>query len=533
MMIKVSINDTRQNWRKSLVSKIFVKIGQRSKILWAISCLIFHQKKYGGKKINLNTIYQNLIMNLEIFQFYFFKSIFDIVCRIGDRILQAKQRNWSWKDAKIFATYNLRNPPATKNIIIDSDERVNRHLPKNHAFLPLEKFLSGNEMKLIIKYQGFVNISSPKNKTTPGRFNIQEIYSLKKGWCHIGCMGENFPSDTPSEIRYMLMCIPCRLKLSSGSDDFHLQLGVQEHITFLRDAKKYLKPCSIGSLQFLVKRQIHHYDARVTPKIERLTDKVIEALARGIVKNSYIRVEDKIHLDMLERIGRQISARATLKEIWIPTPITPTLTQKPIPSWDIGTSSSSDVSFSANDCSLSEIFPSPELSPVTVPDDEDSTDAEEPFFLRGSSRGLNKGSTKKNSQKGVKRRRSTSDPGISKVIKSEPPSLEKLPVPKVSKANLVIGDDKNTNRMSKKGAETPKNTVLRKSLEKKAEATQSDFGTLRSALCTKRKREWTLDEILVLKGEAQEIVREVARKTLDSTASASDRKALGVLINFD
>ena len=61
----------------------------------------------------------------------------------------------------------------------------------------------------------------------------------------------------------------------------------------------------------------------------------------------------------------------------------------------------------------------------------------------------------------------------------------------------------------------------------------NQYATLRSALCTNRKRDWSLYEILILKREATEIVKEKARLALDSSKNAEDRKALGVLIHFD
>ena len=533
MMIKISIYDTRLNCGKSQVFEILVKIEQRSINLWTILCLTNHQKNRQLNQRN-STTYRKLKKFFKInFQI---KSTFELVCRIGDRILQAKQRHWSWKRAKIFATFNLRDPKSAKNIIIDSDERVNRLLPKNPVFLPYESFLTGNEMKLLIKYQGFVNLS--KGKKRPGTFDIQEIRSSKKGWCHIGCLGENFPSDTPSEIRYMLMCITCRLKMSTGTDNHHLQLGLAEHITFVRDLNKFLPPCSMGSLQFLVKRQIGEYDGRIMGKIHRLTDKVIEALASGIVKRGKIRNEDPTYIDMLEKIGRQISARTALAQVWLPIPVTPTLVSQP-PTWDVGTSSTSDISFSASDCSLNEIFPSPEYSPKIF--NSDTSDSEEPFFLAGRTTAAKKSKEKK--EKGQKRRRSVSDPGLTtkgkktKIqVKDEPPTLTELPKPLISE--VILEEETNSGGHSKTvKSKKPKGTihkkgVSRKSFEKKAEATHSEFATLRSALSASRKREWTLDEVLILKGEAQEIVKAKARVALD-TARPSEHKALNVLLAFD
>ena len=532
------MNDTRPNYGKSHVFEIFHKIEYRSVMFWTLLCYLFHQKKYLGLKNEcFNTTFQKLRKIIFVFYFAKNKSIFEIVCRIGDRILQAKQRHWSWKRAKIFATFNLRDPKPAKDIIIDSDARVTRDLPKNHTFLPYEKFLCGNEMKLLIKYQGFVDLT--KSKSRSNSFSIQEIRTQKKGWSHIGCLGENFPSDTPSEIRYMLMCVTCRLKMSTGTDSHHLQLGVAEHITFLRDMKKFQPPCSIGSIQFLVRRQIKIYDARIIGKIERLTDKVIEALASGIVKRGDIKQEDQCHLEMIEKIGRQISARTALRQVWLPTPVTPTLVSQVPSTWDVGTSSTSDISFSASNCSLSEIFPSPEPSPEKLFESE-SSDSEEPFFITNRVKTAKK--AEKVKTKSQKRRRSASDPGLKTgknlteaKIKEEPPSLTELtelPRPKISKAAFIIDTEQAPRSAKKQKKADRQNNVSRKSPEKRAEVTHSEFATLRSALSATRKRDWSLDEVLILKGEAQEIVKTKARQALDS-APAADRKALHVLLNFD
>ena len=284
-----------------------------------------------------------------------------------------------------------------------------------------------------------------------------------------------------------------------------------------------------------------------------LADAVIDVAARNIARGGNLKTEDKMYIDMLEKLGRLISARANLGQIWLPTPVSPSLRPKvSVPSWDVGTSSSSDCSFSNNDLSLTEIFPSPKQTSNEVSEEESSED-ETPFFLQVPQ---NSG-TRTNKNK--KRRRSHSDPGLRKtpLIKSEPPPLEDLPQPEFYSETLEPDsvEGKKKKRVTK-GLVTPKvsdqvkkrtqvpqkkkkvstdqkgTSGVRKGCEKTTEVSQAKYGKIRSALVNKKKENWGLDEILRLRDETRELVRELAQKALDDAPTA-DRKALGVILDFD
>ena len=236
-----------------------------------------------------------------------------LVCRLQHEVLRVARERKPWSSCRVFCLVDRRFPNAEPEII--SGEEMAARTKEGCKLAKAHNFLNGNQMKIWTKYNGQIEIR-PKAGSF---FDIIE-FQPKTGWDHIMCDATNFPSDTPTEFRQLLMCNQCKLKNCHEHDDVCLIRGLAVSLNFLKNFEngKYKKPCSVGALQFMLRRLLHEADPQLLPKLKTMDDAMLYAAARKCASGKQIGKELPNQVDGLLRLGRLISGELEIKDSWKP-----------------------------------------------------------------------------------------------------------------------------------------------------------------------------------------------------------------------
>ena len=230
-----------------------------------------------------------------------------LACRITQEILRVKRSSNKWADAEVYALINVKDETISK---ITTESQL--PIPKNPYFLKPTDYLSGNEIRICVKHQGFVQLRKSNTK----KIDVLEIKLFKReqrlgvkgppgvNYDHYLCSMDNLPSDIPLSCRTRYLCNECRQTNSCGTDSQHDALGFATHMVFLQSLKKLHPPKSTGTYQFLVIRQLQSYDNRLNIQIDSLGSELIAKTAEKIVASEKYQEEPNFLRKEINRLGR-------------------------------------------------------------------------------------------------------------------------------------------------------------------------------------------------------------------------------------
>ena len=243
----------------------------------------------------------------------FICSIIHLVCRYHDEVFRTARERQPWSTTRVYSIVDTSKPLTEVNLISGAEMAESNPNPVN--LVKYGNFLTGNQMKIFIKHQGQVELLVRR-----GKIELQE-YRPKTGWEHMLCEGHNFTSDTPYEIRNIFMCNDCKVKQSREHDDTCHIRGIAEHLKFLRNIENgiYQEPCSIGAIQFMMRRLLHAYNPAMIPKLKTMDSGLLYTAAIGCHKTKQLTEELTVHVNNILRLGRIISGSHDLKHSWRPT----------------------------------------------------------------------------------------------------------------------------------------------------------------------------------------------------------------------